>query len=275
MNDRERESGNTEYSFSICIMCKRCAADTSGEGGRSYAADTSGQGGKRCATHSGQGDDEDNLKVTLTYILRGEYPSTLPTISVNCQALNRQQTTHLRTDLLDYAESLRNEYMILDLTMWVSQHIWDYVTRCSDPNQTSTSNEEPTWISILHIDHMRAQQKYIKIITSWVAELKLTGTLLLQGHLILLILQGQQSDLKEYMVRHRTQKVDVDSNGRSCKEKMMSVLCELALPSSVTRCQDFQVRKLDSKEDLETIFQDMQLEDLYKKYVVMLCHSKK
>ena len=31
----------------------------------------------------------------------------------------------------------------------------------------------------------------------------------------------------QYVVRQKTENVDVDSHGRSCKEKMMKVLCEV------------------------------------------------
>lgn len=35
-----------------------------------------------------------------------------------------------------------------------------------------------------------------------------------------------QHFFQEFLVRLRTQKVDVDSNGRSCKERMMTVLSQ-------------------------------------------------
>ncbi len=42
------------------------------------------------------------------------------------------------------------------------------------------------------------------------------GRLIFQGNLILILLEGEAPALKDYLVRHRTESVDVDSHGRRC-----------------------------------------------------------
>lgn len=42
------------------------------------------------------------------------------------------------------------------------------------------------------------------------------GRLIFQGNLILILLEGEGPALKDYLVRHRTENVDVDSHGRRC-----------------------------------------------------------
>ncbi|XP_070563705.1 RWD domain-containing protein 3-like [Ptychodera flava] len=249
-NATENRDTGQEISFSLCITCEKVQDD-----------------------HRDCIETQDFVKVTLSITLPVEYPKVLPMISVSCEKLTRQQTGQLRSDLLEYAQSLVNEYMIMDLIMWVKQHIWMYITT-SDGDKTEASTlKEPTCLALLHIDHMRSAQKYIKIIASWAKELDLSGRLLIQGNLILLILQGLRSAIKEYVRRQRTQKVDVDSHGRSCKEKMLSVLCEEPLPSHVTRCQSFEIRKLESGVELEDEFKDLGLMDHYRDYVAKMNHS--
>ncbi|EFJ47435.1 hypothetical protein VOLCADRAFT_92146 [Volvox carteri f. nagariensis] len=81
-------------------------------------------------------------------------------------------------------------------------------------------------VLLIRLDHMHNRALYGKIIGSWVRELRLTGRLIFQKNLILLLLEGDGDALREYLVRHRTESVDVDSRGRKCKERMMNVVVQ-------------------------------------------------
>lgn len=41
--------------------------------------------------------------------------------------------------------------------------------------------------------------------------------------------------IQEYLILQKTSKVDVDSSGKKCKEKMISVLCETKVQSQHKR----------------------------------------
>lgn len=73
--------------------------------------------------------------------------------------------------------------------------------------------------------------------------------------------------LQEYLYRHRTQCIDVDSAGRKCKERMMTVLAEM-------ECQPiedkFVVLEIDTVEQLKKFFVEIGLQDLYESYVRQL-----
>lgn len=53
-----------------------------------------------------------------------------------------------------------------------------------------------------------------RIVRKWCIELGLGGRLLFRGQLILALLEGPPGDVRECLVRWRTQPVDVDSKGR-------------------------------------------------------------
>jgi hypothetical protein len=53
----------------------------------------------------------------------------------------------------------------------------------------------------------------------------------LRRHLIWIYLEGGQACLRDYLTYQRTVSVDVDSKGRKCRERMMDVLAEAALPA--------------------------------------------
>uniref|UniRef100_A0A8C5F7D8 RWD domain-containing protein 3 n=1 Tax=Gadus morhua TaxID=8049 RepID=A0A8C5F7D8_GADMO len=81
------------------------------------------------------------------------------------------------------------------------------------------------WTTVLLLDHMRSRGRYVKMLERWTEQLHLT-TRLLSGRWILVLLRGARRDIKEFCHLLKTVKVDVDSSGKKCKERMMKVLCE-------------------------------------------------
>ncbi|XP_041697299.2 RWD domain-containing protein 3-like [Coregonus clupeaformis] len=94
----------------------------------------------------------------------------------------------------------------------------------SDIDMMPPSNQQHA-LALLLVDHMRSKTKYIKTIKKWSLELGLTRRLFF-GKLILVLLQEARRNIKVYIHIQRTVKVDVDSSGKRCKEKMMRVPCE-------------------------------------------------
>ena len=82
----------------------------------------------------------------------------------------------------------------------------------------------PLTSAVLNLDHMRSKNKYMKTLSKWTEELKLTSNVIFFGKIILIALVGEPDDIKEYLKRLRTCNVDVASSGRPCKERMMKVL---------------------------------------------------
>ena len=70
--------------------------------------------------------------------------------------------------------------------------------------------------------------------------------------------------LQEYLSRHRTQCIDVDSGGRKCKERMMTVVAELEFPIMADK---FIVKDLESSEELKNLFTEIGLKELYESHV--------
>ena len=73
-------------------------------------------------------------------------------------------------------------------------------------------------VMLLRLHHMHDRSGYSKTIRRWALALGLTGRLLFCGTssspLILILLEGPAEGLRQYLVRQRTQNVDVDSKGR-------------------------------------------------------------
>ena len=73
-----------------------------------------------------------------------------------------------------------------------------------------------------------------------------------------------QNPVKTFEKRLRTCKVDVDSRGRPCKERMAKVLCEREIVLGDFQTGSFEVKEVD---DLEVAFAAMGLSSVYEQFV--------
>lgn len=212
-----------------------------------------------------------DVLLNLLFHLPVNYPSTLPDISVNSDQLTRAQCMDVKDKLLEQAKKHLSEPMVHDLILWVQQHLKDVIkqsaTVCNEKTALSKGTEDGIWMLLLHLDHMRAKAKYVKTVEKWASNLRLTGRLMFMGKIILILLQGDRSSIKEYLILQKTSKVDVDSGGKKCKEKMMSVLCETEIQSQHKRFQTFEIKEYSALEELQKEFEAAGLKTLFSEFV--------
>ncbi|XP_068098692.1 RWD domain-containing protein 3 [Hyperolius riggenbachi] len=213
---------------------------------------------------------ESEIRLRLIFDLPVTYPSSLPNVSVSSEGLTRVQCKEVRDKLLAQAAQRLSQPMIHDLVVWTQQNlnhlIGDSICDESRPLSEATVTDEGTWTVILHLDHMRAKNKYVKTVEKWTVDLNLTGRLMFMGKIILILLQGDRSSIREYLVLQKTCKVDVDSSGKKCKEKMISVLCEVKLPKEHKRYSTFEVKEYASVNELREEFDTVGLSSLFTEY---------
>lgn len=131
------------------------------------------------------------------------YPSSLPNISVNSEQLTRTQCVAAKERLLEEAKQHCSQPMVHELILWVQQNLQDVVepakpSACSGRSGPSTdaTADDGVWIALFHLDHMRAKGKYVKTVKKWCTDLRLTGRLMFMGKMILILLQGDRSNIK-------------------------------------------------------------------------------
>lgn len=173
--------------------------------------------------------------VEMTVVLPLNYPQTLPELSLSCTEISKKGLSSLRNKLIEYTRnlhSLSSEPMIMEIAMWLQENaslFFDKPALNSARNDTSWDDS----ILLLRLDHMRNKNRYIKTITRWIDELNLNGRLFLASYLILILLTGETGNVREYLRRHKTCNVDVDSSGKPCKERMINVLVLEKAPSNL------------------------------------------
>ncbi|KAM9766090.1 RWD domain-containing protein 3 [Menidia menidia] len=212
---------------------------------------------------------ERGLNVSLLFNLQPPYPSSPPDISVSSAALSRTQCQSVRQKLLDKAAALPSEPMVHQLVEHL-QHCVELAEDCGTAEGAGKEREKEECTTVLLLDHIRSRNQYVGFLERWSQDLQLKGRLLL-GPKILVILQGERRDVKEFCRRLKTVKVDVDASGKKCKERMMKVLIETAsdFPSQ-HRLQSFEVKDYQSSPELTAVFQELNVAELYEQILPSL-----
>lgn len=205
---------------------------------------------------------EDGLNVSLLFHLHPGYPSHPPDISVSSTTLSRTQCQGIRHKMQERASQLPPEPMIHQLVEFFQECVLTENCRKGE-EAVKPIEKESEWTVVLLLDHMRSWNRYIGLLECWSQQLQLTGTLLLGLH-ILVVLWGARHNIKEFCRRLKTVKVDVDSSGKKCKERMMKVLIETPSCSSSNHShQGFIVQNYDSATELTAAFERLHMAHLY------------
>ncbi|KAL8604683.1 hypothetical protein ACOMHN_017642 [Nucella lapillus] len=232
--------------------------------------------------HEGNDEQPLSLDAELGLFLPSAYPSQPPDVSVRSDTLSRKDITRLRMVLIENVSQSIDQPMLLDLITLASEELVKIVEeQKKDLPRTSVNSDDlknfhsqsvpsESRLALLHLDHMRAKTQYVKLIKKWAADLSLNGCLVFCQRLILIVLQGPSFAIKEYTVRQRTGIVDVDSKGRPCKERMLSVLYDIPVASHHCRFDNFRVVELNSAEDLKQFFTKWCLQDEFLEHVTVL-----
>ena len=165
-----------------------------------------------------------NKLIKLYVCLPERYPDEPPLLSVTSNSCDVDRL--VEEDLNKFARDLLGNAMIMQLAMHVQEISGKYLSveteQIVDINKSGT--ESDIRCCLLCIDHMRSKVRYIKTLMSWMKELDINGFLIFYGRLIVMLVEGVSECVKDYLIRHRTVNVDVDSSGRPCKERMMKCL---------------------------------------------------
>ncbi|XP_043995506.1 RWD domain-containing protein 3 isoform X2 [Gambusia affinis] len=206
------------------------------------------------------------LNVSAVFHLDPSYPSCPPHISISTTSLSKIQCHNIRQKLMTRAAELPPEPMLLQLVEYLQ-------TEDQTGEQDGTEEEkvnQQEWTTVLLLDHIRSQNRYIKLLERWSQQLHLTCRLLL-GRNPLIILLGERLKIKEFCHRLKTVKVDVDSSGKKCKERMMKVLAETPYSSLCQHSfQRFVVKDYKSLSELTAVFEELNLAELYQQMLPTL-----
>ncbi|XP_045609255.1 RWD domain-containing protein 3 isoform X1 [Procambarus clarkii] len=202
-----------------------------------------------------------DLEITVVFNLSANsYPNEPPSVSVQCSSLTRVECDSVKTFLKNIAESCCGAPMILNLLTALQENEDIRGTPRNTPTLENDTSKGPI-TCVLHLDHMRNKTRYLKTIKSWCEELDLFGRIIFCVHWIFIILQGNEENMKIYLQRNRTQCVDVDSSGKPCKERLLSVLYQ---GCHHKKFMDFEVCQVENIAELRSWMANCSSLDLFK-----------
>lgn len=150
-----------------------------------------------------EGLAETETPLELVFHLPINYPACLPGISVHSEHLTRAQCGFVKEKILEQAEKFLSEPMMHELILWTQQNLRHLLNQpaagIGRERNTFTAGipaDDALWMTLLHVDHMRAKTNYVKTVERWASDLRLTGRLMFMGKLILILLQGDRHSIK-------------------------------------------------------------------------------
>ena len=170
--------------------------------------------------------------IVLTVTVNDKYPSELQGISLkstglftrNMRELKYALDKHVKENLLNEDE----EPFMLRIVEWIKENSKTSYFQRKNFSQYGEEKEEPMLKCVVFtLNHMRSKQKYTKLITGWMEELNLVGRVIFFQKAIWVLIHGRNDNVREYMKRHKTCNVDVNSNGQPCKERMMNIVVDV------------------------------------------------
>ncbi|XP_013409101.1 RWD domain-containing protein 3 isoform X2 [Lingula anatina] len=169
------------------------------------------------------------------FTMKPTYPNSIPDINLKSANLNQEEIEKLTFDLVQFANTLVGEVMVMEIVQWLQQNAVRYSSRvfkteekpyeepedqdnkpqkCTAKLETLVENvtspdtqhlsarakdnceDIGKEIIVLQLDHMRSKAKYVKTICKWTEQLGLVGRLIFQGKNILIILEGTSANIR-------------------------------------------------------------------------------
>lgn len=216
---------------------------------------------------------------SLTIELGETYPDMNPSISISSKDLDRKSSDKLLTDIFAFSRNLTGTPMIFEIVTWTRENFANYLgsqqTIIGNDCRSDKKTEENYFISLYTLDHIRDRKKYAKSLKQMTKSTSVSGVLMILARSvstskakIVLLVEGNQENLKDYEKLHRTQNVDVDSYGRPCKERLLKKLCADLRPQKERRfTSEFEVVEMNRVDDMKEKFDKYNLIEIYEKYV--------
>uniref|UniRef100_A0A8C2A1W2 Uncharacterized protein n=1 Tax=Cyprinus carpio TaxID=7962 RepID=A0A8C2A1W2_CYPCA len=210
-------------------------------------------------------------------------PTPLQDASISSSQFLRKQCQDLRQHLLDTAHSLPPEPMVRGLMPWLQENFSDLIkTSSCDSAEIRPESTEETWTALLHLNHMRSKEKYIKLIEKCTSELCLTGRLF-KGKQILILLDSIKkiTDLKDIYLCvcvcvcvYMPVCVSLSMKNHDCPlfsfSEVGNPMCEIPQPEEQILMSTFEVKYPLSLENLKRKFDLFGLTELSKQYLSSL-----
>ena len=183
---------------------------------------------------------------------------------------------------------ISGEPMMLQLCQSAKSHVIEFLTSTMEAKPSIVSNSDVKiandecqlsqplcCLTCLQIDHMRNRTGYLKILSKWANQLKLKilviQKLFTKRQQYLLFIWGSNENTKSFLKNLKTHSVDVDSNGKPCKERLVNLVCTVNSENDFYKISisegALKFEEIDSTDTLKILLNHYDLSHIYNKYV--------
>ena len=234
----------------------------------------------------------------VIFELKNDYPLSAPSVSIyalECAGFTRKESTRIATELTMQAATMIGNFFFTHLSLiWILETTFlnlifsgspmlyqlcqiakesvelllGTVLSTSDAAVVDESNIAPSVATLVEINHMRDQSRYVKNLSSWAEELHVELKVLhlkfrkLDNHWIIVI--GNEKRVKIFKKYLRTRNVDIDSKGRPCKERLVKDVASKNMNEIKEYFASDPIEKdFESIDQLQTWCDNTKLSDLF------------
>ena len=177
---------------------------------------------------------------------------------------NKKQLEHFKELVLAHKQLLlqNEEFSLFSFITWISDEIEKLgestlVNDIPEGDLISNPNKELCLYGcLMKLDHIRSTTRYYKFFKEAANQFQVNIKLIRCKKLIYILVCGSDVSLKEYIKGHRTSLVDVDSNGKPCKERMLQIQQNKIIDNDIVQEYDlvtagFHLIEIDDVIELE------------------------
>ena len=216
-----------------------------------------------------------DIIITLTLQLNESYPDTCPDkVSIRFQpSISTELVSKAEAYVRSGLENCLGDSYLMNAVVALQDYVADHVMKVTEEENENVHDEvlkqkpqpRKNWIVVLKLDHMRNRQKYLKHLKKWSNELRVrVSVFVLRSVKYVIVLDGEKTDVDRFIVNWKTQCVDVDSKGKPCKEKLMTI-CKSESGGQSNRSvdgpADFTLLESDDVADFVRQFETLCIQD--------------
>lgn len=184
---------------------------------------------------------------------------------------------HVVQHLTDMMTEEEDQFSLFTFLVWISDNLREVATNqwftSHEHNSSHQDTNEDVHGMLLTLDHIRSTTRYYKFFKEAALQCHLNVQLVRYGKQIVEVVFGEPAKLKDYVKLHRSSLVDVDSQGRPCKERMMQVKCAgRSVSSDVVqryglRVAGFNLVEVSSREEFRRVLDELSFSVDYVTYM--------
>ena len=184
----------------------------------------------------------------------------VPDISLRFTEVSKEDLVNFKSSTVEYARTRLSDgtFSLLEFILWIQntfQTFLDDKPVCNSSNDVSFKKERRS-ATLIHLDHIRSPSRYHKFLSNAAKEFSIVIELVREKSMIYLMIYGEDSTLKDFIKHFKTSNVDIDSTGKPCKERMMTLVQTVDAQNTVFQKSGLYIHQFPSISEVRMFIKE-------------------